>query len=55
MGTALASSSRASRLLVAQSKAKLALASFDQGLGIARQQHARAWEQRILASQAAVS
>ena len=52
MGTALASSSRASRLLVAQSKA---LASFEQGLGIARQQHARAWEQRILASQAAVS
>jgi hypothetical protein len=38
-----------------QSKSALALASYEQALGIARQQQARAWERRILASQAAAS
>ena len=42
-------------LLMDQSKSGLALASYEQALGIARQQQARAWERRILASQAAAS
>ena len=42
-------------LLMDQSKSELALASYEQALGIARQQQARAWERRILASQAAAS
>jgi predicted negative regulator of RcsB-dependent stress response len=42
-------------LLMDQSKSALALASYEQALGIARQQQARAWERRILASQAAAS
>jgi DNA-binding winged helix-turn-helix (wHTH) protein/predicted ATPase len=42
-------------LLMDQSKSELALASYEQALGIARQQQARAWERRILASRAAAS
>ena len=42
-------------VLVAQSKPKPALASFEQALSIARQQRAKSWELRILASQAAAS
>ena len=39
-------------VLVSQSKPKPALACFERALAIARRQHARSWEQRILASQA---
>jgi predicted ATPase len=42
-------------VLMAQSKPKQAFASFQQGLTIAREQNARSWEQRILASQPAPS
>jgi DNA-binding winged helix-turn-helix (wHTH) protein/tetratricopeptide (TPR) repeat protein len=42
-------------VLIAQSKPKPALASFETGLSIARQQRAKSWERRILASQAAAS
>jgi DNA-binding winged helix-turn-helix (wHTH) protein/tetratricopeptide (TPR) repeat protein len=42
-------------LLRAQAKPSLAVASYERALAIARQQHASAWEQRILASQATVS
>ena len=38
-----------------QSESGLALASYEQALDIARQQQAKAWERRILASQATAS
>jgi predicted negative regulator of RcsB-dependent stress response len=42
-------------ILMVLSKPRSALASYEQALVIAREQRAKSWEQRILASQAALS